>query len=430
MLIAIAAMFLQQTCGSIARALPAVLAPLIIAELHVAAALVGIYFSLTAFAGLIGQLGSGGLIIRHGAIRMSHLALLFTGAGLAAAVLGGAVGLVLSALIGNGVAAVATPASSQLLGRWSIKRYAPFSFSIAQCATPAGILLTGYLAPVTAHSFGWRDTMLGSAALCWAVALMLQPLRSRLDTDPSPRYPISLSDLQHHNHRRAGGPGAALPVVRPFCVQRHAGCICCLFRYLHDRTRISAGRGWIALFDRHCCGIAGPHFMGLGWWLYVALNVVLGGLSVGIAVSIGLLGAVTPHWPLLVTGAVAMVVSATAMSWHGITLSDAARLAPPEQVGAVTGGVLSFGQIGALACPAVFSLLLRLTGAIAPVGWPAPCRQFWSASACCARVSLRSGVMRCDLHPAVVTVSPDSILAGLPSSPNGFLPRARLNPET
>src|SRR5258708_14367613 len=101
MLIAVTAMFLQQTCGSLARALPAVLAPLIIAELAANAAWVGIYFSLTAFAGLIGQLGSGGFIIRHGAIRMSQIAPLFTGAGLAAAVLGGAVGFVLSALIGN-----------------------------------------------------------------------------------------------------------------------------------------------------------------------------------------------------------------------------------------------------------------------------------------------------------------------------------------
>jgi hypothetical protein len=73
MLIAVTTMFLQQTCGSIARALPAVLAPLIIAELHANAAWVGIYFSLTAFAGLIGQLGSGGFIIRHPAIRMSQI---------------------------------------------------------------------------------------------------------------------------------------------------------------------------------------------------------------------------------------------------------------------------------------------------------------------------------------------------------------------
>ena len=92
MLIAVTAMFLQQTCGSIARALPAVLAPLIIAELHADAAWVGIYFSLTAFAGLIGQLGSGGFIIRHGAIRMSQIALLSVSGGMAVAVIGGAAG--------------------------------------------------------------------------------------------------------------------------------------------------------------------------------------------------------------------------------------------------------------------------------------------------------------------------------------------------
>src|ERR1700745_1035174 len=195
MLIAVTAMFLQQTCGSIARALPAVLAPLIIAELHANAAWVGIYFSLTAFAGLIGQLGCGVFITRPGAIRMSQIALLFTGAGLAVAVLGGAVGFVLSALIGNGVASVATPARSQLLGGRACRRYRPFAVSIAQCAIPAGILLTGYLGPLLAQSFGWRDTMLASAALCWAVALMLQPLRGRLDTESSARPPIRISDL-------------------------------------------------------------------------------------------------------------------------------------------------------------------------------------------------------------------------------------------
>ena len=50
------------------------------------------------------------------------------------------------------------------------------------------------------------------------------------------------------------------------------------------------------------------------------------------------------------------------MSWHGILLSETARLAPAGSAGAVTGGVLSFGQIGALLGPFSFSLLLRLTG--------------------------------------------------------------------
>jgi hypothetical protein len=65
---------------------------------------------------------------------------------------------------------------------------------------------------------------------------------------------------------------------------------------------------------------------------------------------------------------VGAAVSATAVSWHGILLSETARLAPPGGVGAVTGGVLSFGQIGALAGPFAFSLLLHLTGGYG-VGW-------------------------------------------------------------
>jgi MFS family permease len=315
----------------------------------------GIYFSLTAFAGLIGQLGSGGFIIRHGAIRMSQIALLFTGAGLAVAVLGGAGGFVLSALIGNGVAAVATPASSQLLGRWSVMRYAPFAFSIAQCAIPAGILLTGYLGPVTTQSFGWR-------ALCWAVALMLQPLLGRLDTEPSPRHPIRLSDFR-----------TTITAVLAVRELRSLSLACFAFNgtqavfvayfvtYMTSQGHPLVAAG--SLFST-VIAVAVPGRILWAWLggFYVAPHFVLGGLAFGMAVSIGLLGAFTPHWPLLAIGAVTMVVSATALSWHGIMLSEAARLAPPGRVGAVTGGVLSFGQIGALSSPAVFSLLLRLTG--------------------------------------------------------------------
>src|ERR1700723_4096311 len=125
MLIAVVAMFLQQTCGSVGRVLPAVLAPLIILELHADPSWVGVYFGLTAIAALVGQLGSGGFIIRHGAIRMSQIALLATGAGMAVAIIGGAAGFLLSALAGNWIAAVGTPPGSQLLGRGAGRRSRP-----------------------------------------------------------------------------------------------------------------------------------------------------------------------------------------------------------------------------------------------------------------------------------------------------------------
>src|ERR1700730_12640703 len=75
-----------------------------------------------------------------------------------------------------------------------------------------------------------------------------------------------------------------------------------------------------------------------------------------------------PAWPMAAIGLVVGILSATAMSWHGILLSETARLAPAGRAGAVTGGVLSFGQIGAFLGPSAFSLLLFLTGGYG-AGW-------------------------------------------------------------
>jgi nitrate/nitrite transporter NarK len=107
-----------------------------------------------------------------------------------------------------------------------------------------------------------------------------------------------------------------------------------------------------------------------GWIgsFYVAPRLVMAVLAFGMAVSVVLTGAFTTAWPALAIAGVTGALSATAMSWHGILLSESARLAPFGRAGAVTGGVLSFGQMGAFLCPSVFSLLLRLTGGYT-AGW-------------------------------------------------------------
>lgn len=368
MMIAVAAMFLQQTCGSVARVLPAVLAPLIILELNADPSWVGVYFGLVAIAALIGQLGSGGFIIRHGAIRMSQVALLSTGGGLAVAIIGGAPGFVLSALVGNGIAAVATPASSQLLGRWAVRRYAPFAFSVTQTAIPVGILLGGSLGPTLAQSLGWRDTMLVSAGACWFFALLLEPLRGRLDTDPVPTHRVHLSDFR-----------TTITGVLSVRELRALSFACFAFNGLQavfiayfvtyltalGYDLVAAG----ALFSA-VIAIAIPCRILWGWVgsFYVAPRYVMAGLAFGMAASVVLTGAFTTAWSTVAIAAVTGALSATAMSWHGILLSESARLAPFGRAGAVTGGVLSFGQMGAFLCPSVFSLLLRVTGGYSS-GW-------------------------------------------------------------
>src|SRR5436305_137481 len=212
MLIALGAMFLQQTFASVGKTLPAVVAPLVIAELHADPAWVGVYYGLAAAASLFAQMGCGSFIVRYGALRMSQVALVLLGGGMAVAAEGGLLGFGASAIIGGGGAAVSTPTSSQLLGRVSPPR------------------------------------------------------------------------------------------------------------------------------------------------------LVMAGLALGMAGSVALTGLFSPAWPIAAIGLVGAVVSATAVSWHGILLSETAQLAPAGRVGAVTGGVLSFGQIGAFAGPLIFSLLLHLTG--------------------------------------------------------------------
>src|SRR5256885_2961100 len=161
MLIALGAMFLQQTFASVGKTLPAVVAPLVIAELHADPAWVGVYYGLSAAASLFAQMGCGSFIIRYGALRMSQVALLLLGGGMAAAAEGGLLGFGASAVIGGGGAAVSTPTSSQLLGRVSPPRLAPLVFSIKQTAVPAGLLISGFLAPTIAGPLdvaGWRSS--------------------------------------------------------------------------------------------------------------------------------------------------------------------------------------------------------------------------------------------------------------------------------
>src|SRR6516162_4357765 len=100
----------------------------------------------------------------------------------------------------------------------------------------------------------------------------------------------------------------------------------------------------------------------------LAPRLVMAGLALGMAGNVALTGLFTAAWPVVAIGLAGAVLSATAMSWHGILLSETARLAPADSAGTVTGGVLSFGQIGALLGPFSFSLLLRLTGGYG-AGW-------------------------------------------------------------
>jgi len=355
-------MFFQQTFVALGRALPAVIAPAIIEDLRLDPAWIGVYFGLMALASLVTQLGCGSFIVRHGAFRVSQIALVMLSIGTALTALGTPLPLVLSAIIGGGGGAVSTPPSSHLLSRVTSPRYLPLVFSIKQTAVPAGLLLAGVLGPPLTEWMGWRTTMLISAAACAVLVLVLQPLRRVFDTDRVPTRTFRFSDFR-----------STLSLVLATRRLRALSFACLAFNGLQSvmtayfviylttigYTPVAAG----FLFSV-AVAVAVPGRILWGWIgsSFVSPRVMMAGLALGMAGSAVLLAFCSAGWPTLLVGLVACALSATALSWHGILLAETARAAPEDMRGAVTGGVLSFGQVGGLTLPLIYSGFLDQTG--------------------------------------------------------------------
>jgi hypothetical protein len=226
--------------------------------------------------------------------------------------------------------------------------------------------------------------VLATATACVALAVMLQPLRTRFDDDRVPSRRFRLSDF-----RLAIASVLKSPDLRglSFACFAFNGVqsvfTACFVTYLAALGYELAAAGF--LFSV-VVAVAVPCRILWGWIgsFRLAPRLVMAGLALGMAGSVALTGLFTAAWPVVAIGLVGAVLSATAMSWHGILLSETARLAPAGSAGAVTGGVLSFGQIGAPLGPFSFSLLLRLTGATARAGPCAPFPLCGQESVCCA----------------------------------------------
>jgi nitrate/nitrite transporter NarK len=208
-------------------------------------------------------------------------------------------------------------------------------------------------------------SMIASGIASGVFAFMLQPLRARFDTDRVPSRTFRLSDFS-----------ATFNAVIATRELRALSFACLAFNGLQSvmtayfvvylttigYTPVAAGFVFSV-----AVAVAVPGRIVWGWLgsTYVTPRAVMAGLALGMAASAGLLAFSSAQWPAVALGLVACALSATALSWHGVLLAETARAAPEGMRGGVTGGVLSFGQVGALAMPLVYSGLLDVTGSYA-----------------------------------------------------------------
>ena len=359
--VALCAMFFQQSFVTIGKVLPAILAPAIFDDLLINPSWLGVYVAIIAFVALTVQVGCGSFIIRYGSLRISQISLLSTGIGLALAT-PGFISLMILSAVAIGASASSTPASSHLLGRYSPAQYAPLVFSIKQTAVPLGLLSAGLLGPFLTETYDWKVALLTVAGACVVFTLTLETLRAKFDEDRNERKKIQLSDFR----------GTVTLVLSKKPLRSLAlGC----FAFVGLQTTFVAffvihltdiGYGLVeagAVFSI-ATAVAIPGRIFWGWlssWL-VQPRAMLGILALLMFVAVALTSRFNASWSTWQVVLVAVLVSASVFSWHGVTLAEAARLAPSSMRGTVTGGVLSFGQFGGLVLPLFFSLILSLTG--------------------------------------------------------------------
>ena len=364
--LALGAMTVQQTFATLGRSTVPLIAAAIVADLGIDPALVGVYVAIGAVAGFLTTMGCGGLIVRYGAMRMTQVGMVALAVGLALPASGWLPLFALGAFVGGLGQAISTPSSSHLLGRLSPPRLAPLVFSIKQTGVPAGLMVAGVVAPVLATEAGWRTALLVIAGLSALTAVALQPLRARFDVDRVPGTSLSPADI-----RANVASVLREPALRAMCLS--------MFSFVGLQSLFT---GFFVLYlvrglgyDLERAGVvfaiavavAVPARIGWGWLAarLVRPATLLSLLGIGMAVSAVLAALIQPAWPTWLATLVAILFSATAVSWHGVLLAEVARLSPPGRIGSTTGAVLAFGDAGALVLPLLFSAALTLTGGYA-----------------------------------------------------------------
>lgn len=374
MTVATAAMLIQQAFSYVCQIVMPILADRLAEEFGISRGWLGFYLALQNVIAILAAIGCGGFILRYGPLRVSQVALALMGCSLVVIASGQLWIYPLGAIL-MGAAAVSTPASSHILARVCPPHLAPLVFSIKQTGVPVGALIGGLLVPFLLGLVFYSEVFGGTirvghfgaalitALIVFLVAISLQPVRTFFDQDRDPDTKIGLGDLRTTLRMVLSNPPLRDIAFAAFAFGGLQSLFAGFFiLYLIDGlgySEVEAGSAFavasfMAIWARILWGWLGGGYVTPR--LLLAMIGLIGGAS---AVAVGLFD---QRWSLFEITAVAIVYNMTAISWHGILLAETARLAPKENVGGVTGGVLSFTSIAMMIYPAIYGGLLAATG--------------------------------------------------------------------
>lgn len=366
LIVAVAAMLIQQTVATTAKlGLPSVF-PAAAEELGFNPEFVLVLTSANAAIGILVMAGCGGAMRRWGALRVSQVGCVLMAAGMAAAAILAqpwfALGpLMLAVLLNSTGSTVATPASSQILQRYAPPKWAPLVFSIKQTGVPAGLAIGGFVLAPLAVAYGWRVALLALAVVCLIIGAALQPVRAEFDKERDPHARPSWTDFPNTIREVLASHELRLLAGAAFCfVGMQSVYMAFTITYFSEVLGYGLKEAGFAFGIATAIAIPARIFWGWLGSTYVKPRSLLAFLAVLMAVSTAWMGWFDETWSKTEVLSVTGLVSLTVLSWHGILLSEAARLAPQGDAGRMTGGVLAFGSAGQIIFPPVFAIGLMM----------------------------------------------------------------------
>ena len=409
--IATIAMLLQQAFSYVCQIAMPILADRIAEDFGISRAWLGFYLFLQNIAAIIGAMGCGGFILRYGALRVSQWCLILLGGSLFVISTGVLWIYPLGAIL-LGMAAVSTPASSHILARVCPPRLAPVVFSVKQTGVPVGSLIGGLLIPFllsisvyvatirTPIHLDAYGTAFVSGLIVYCVVLLLQPIRAHFDADRNPDVKLSFSGVSETMKLVISNPQLRDLSLGAFSFGGLQAIFSGFFiLFMIDGLNYSEAEAGSAFAIAAVTAVGARILWGYLGSAFLSARIVLGGIGLFGGVAAILTSFYDVRWSYSMILAVAILYNVTALSWHGILLAEVARLAPPEKVGGVTGGVLAFTSVAMMIYPAFYGGLLAVTESYS-IGF-----------ILCAAPSFIAGVIF--LRPPIEAPWTRSVLAGL-----------------
>lgn len=345
---------------------PPVLAPVAQSDIGVPASAVGVVTSLIYFAATFTALSAGNLINRFGAMRASQFSLLFSAAGIALIASANVWLVVLGALIVGTGYGVVTPSSSAILADRTPENMRAFIFSLKQTGVPIGGALAGAAIPALIVVLGWKEAALIAGAVCFALAIAVQPYRAGVDLAPhAPRPAAPVHFLAPFRLVMAHPPLRELA----FASFSYSGMQMCmgsfLVVFLTERIGLTVATAGAALSAAMLAGTVGRVLWGIIADRWASPRGVLGMLGAIMAIAAFLTAGMTAAWPYALLIVVSMMFGASAIGWNGVFLAEVVRNAPQGTAGSATGASLAMTYAGVVVLPTIFWLLVHFSGSYA-----------------------------------------------------------------